>query len=353
MLLRRLLVRNFRSHREAHLDFGPQLNIIHGDNAQGKTTLLEAIYLLMVGRSFRTTQTADLIRSGEDHFFVECHFTKHNVDQKLCFAVQGKERKILYNSTACPNLNSLIGLVTGVIITPHDELIKGSPQVRRSFLDLHISQSDPLYLHHLTRYQRALKQRNALLRQKQLATLESWEFELATSGAYITQQRFSAIEFLAKSAQTIYHKLSSTQHNLVISYQVKNGPHTSLKDYFLAQFKRNRPRELTLGITMSGPHRDEIAISLNDREARLFASEGEQRTCITALRLASWHTLKELVEDPPLLLIDDAGVSLDSQRIHFLFEYLKNLGQTFITSTHHLSPPSNIDCRYFPIAQGD
>lgn len=351
MQLRKLFVRNFRSYSESLFEFDPHLNFIHGDNAQGKTTILEAIYLLMVGRSFRTIQSNDLIRCGEKHFFIECHFTKYNVDQKLCFAIDSKERKILYNSTSCSNLNSLIGLINGVLITPNDELIKGSPQIRRSFLDLHIAQTDPLYLHHLTRYQRALKHRNALLKQKQTATIESWENELASAGAYITEQRIVATDLLAKRANSIYQELSSTLHQLVVSYRNKIGSHTNFKDYFLAQFKSNKTRELALGITMSGPHRDEMGISLNEQDARLFASEGEQRTCITALRLASWHTLKERVEVPPLLLIDDVGVSLDNQRIHFLFEYLTNLGQTFITSTQRFVAPANVSCHYLHIAQ--
>ena len=177
MHLTRLYVRGFRNYEEAVLDCSPAVNVLYGDNAQGKTSLLEAIHLLMIGRSFRTTQTSELIRQGSEGFYIEAHFIRHGIEQKLRFGNNGQERRLYYNNTECLSLTSLLGVLPGVVITPDDELIKGPPYSRRLFLDLQISQTDPLYVHYLARYNKAMRQRNQLLRTRTLATIESWEEE--------------------------------------------------------------------------------------------------------------------------------------------------------------------------------
>ncbi len=353
MLLSKLYLRNFRSYTESDFSFAPGINLIYGGNGQGKTTVLEAIYCLMTGRSFRTSQSDDMIQQGQEQFYLEALFIKNQVEQKLRITQSESDRKIIYNSTVCPSLNSLFGILSGVLINPNDQLISGSPALRRNFLDMHISQADPLYLHHLTRYHRALKQRNALLRKPSQAAIESWEQELAAAAVYITQQRRVAIEELAKSSRDIYYLLSGTTHFLTLHYQTK-APAQDLKEFFLKQYQQNRPRESILGSTMSGPHRDELLVSLQGQEARYFASEGERRACMSALRLASWHRLKEQIQDAPLLLFDDAGLSLDHSRKAKTIEYLATLGQVFLTSTEKFSLPASApESQFFYISQGE
>ena len=334
-----LSLHGFRPYEKAHFDFSSGINIIYGANAKGKTSLLEAIHFLMTGRSFRTAQSKDMIRQGEYGFSIEAAFVKHGIEQQLKVLFNESERQIFFNSTAYSTLSSLLGIVQGVIIHPDDAaLIKGAPVIRRHFLDLQIAQIDPLYIHCLTRYNRAMRQRNYLLRAKSSATIESWEHEMAHAAAYIVLQRRHAIGALQVESRKLYHLLSGEPNDLNLIY--KTGASAvedeALKPYYLEQFKKLRRREMELGMTLVGPHKDDLLISLGDKEARYFASEGQQRSCVAALRLAEWERLKAMAVETPLMLLDDISLSLDQSRREKLFHHLTALGQVFLTSTHRI-----------------
>lgn len=340
MLLRKIYLHHFRCYSEASFEFSSGVNVICGPNAKGKTSLLEAIYLLMTGRSFRTSQNEDLIRIGASGFYLEAHFVKHEIEQILKMHWNGKERKIILNNTPCSS-SGLFGILQGVVVTPDDvSLVKGAPSQRRHFLDMQIAQIDPLYVHHLLRYNRAIRQRNALLRSKNFSTLESWEHEMANSAAYLVRQRHQAIEELQAKGVEIYRVLSGEQDELQLNY--KTGAPVSesvegLRKYYMEQFKKLRKREAELGCTLIGPQKDDVTIAIGQKEARFFASEGQQRSCVAALRLAEWMRLHSLADEMPLMLIDDVGMSLDSVRRERLMGYMETLGQVFLTSTHELS----------------
>lgn len=345
-MLTAIRLRNFRCHSEALFEFSPGINLICGPNAKGKTSLLEAIYLLIAGRSFRTAQLQELILFESPGFHVEAFFVKHGVHQSLSFHYSSEERRIHYNSTSLSSIANLIGLLPGVSVTPDDvALVKGSPMARRHFLDLQISQIDPLYVHHLTRYHRALRQRNILLRAKEISTIESWEAEMAHSAAYVTQQRSHALRELQEKAQRLHQMLSAEKEQLSLGYKpgvpVEGGLET-IRQLYLKQFVRYRPRELAFGATLTGPQKDDFAIALNQREARFFGSEGQQRSCATALRLAEWERVFDYAEVRPLMLMDDVGVSLDDARRSCLLNYTPNLGQVFLTTTQEISVPAHI-----------
>ncbi len=339
MLLRTLYLHNFRCYEEVSFDFCPGVNAIWGANAKGKTTVLEAIHLLITGSSFRTHQMTDLIRKESSFFYIEASFVKHGIEQKLRMTCDGKTRKIIYNATTCASTAELLGLLQGVIVTPDDALlVKGGPQTRRHFLDLQLAQVDPLYIHHLTRYNRAMRQRNALLRTKNADSLSGWEQEMANSAAYLTQQRCKASKELQMSGQRFYCALSGEVENLSLNYKTttpnNDAELVALKQHHLALFNKLRHREMILGYTLSGPHKDDLTISIGQKEARFFASEGQQRSCVAALRLAEWERLKILSNEVPLMLLDDVGVSLDDTRRERLLMHLQNLGQVFLTSTN-------------------
>lgn len=334
MQLRSLYLKNFRIYNEAYFEFGPRINMICGANAVGKTTILEALYLLMAGRSFRTTQTADLVKNGASGFHVEASFIKYGITQTLKFSYEGKERKIVYNSTCLQSSGHLIGLLQGVLHVPDDvQLVKGSPLLRRHFLDLQIAQTDPLYIHHLTRYNRAMRQRNVLLRAKNPSTLETWEKEMAIASAYITRQRSHTVGHLSKLASGLHHDLVGTHEYFSLQYKTDVKDFGSLCDYYVELFKRHRAREMDFGITLYGPHKDDVLLELNQCEARHFGSEGQQRSCVSTLRMAEWMRLKAMSEEAPLFFIDDLGISLDSDRRRKLLGYLPDLNQVFLTLT--------------------
>lgn len=341
LFLQRLYLRNFRRYEEALFEFDPALNSIVGPNAQGKTTVLEAIQFLMNGRSFRTAQATDLIKHGQSSFFVEASFIKQGIEQTLKIGFDGKDRKIVYNSTPFQANANLLGLIQGVVVTPDDvSLIKGSPLLRRHFLDLQIAQVDPLYVHYLTRYTRAMRQRNILLKSKSLVSIDSWEQEMSGSAAYVVLQRKKAVGDLQKLVNTLHFMLTNDPQQLSVEY--KHGPSQiedplQLRDYYLSHWQKNRLREKDLGITLSGPHRDDLLIKIAQLDARLFASEGQQRSCVMALKLAEWQRLNQICQEPPLMLVDDVGISLDGSRKQKLLEHLKTLGQVFMTSTEALA----------------
>ena len=338
MHLRSLYLQNFRNYREAYVEFSPSVNFICGPNAQGKTTLLEAIHYLMIGRSFRARLPQELIRIGEQAFFLEAIFSKENVEQTLRVHVEGKSRKMRHNQTFLPNSSSLLGIMQGVLMTPDDiDLIKGSPSTRRQFLDIQLAQSDPLYVHYLSRYIRAMRQRNHLLKQKAPATLESWEHEMAQAASYLVMQRRHLLTSLQLHCQVAHQELTGETQELQLKYissvsQCKDEH--EIKQKYIEHMKKNRIRELSLGYTLSGPHKDDFWIGIGELDARYFASEGQQRSCVAALRIGEWKRLKESLGDFPLFMLDDIGISLDQNRKERLIEHLAHFGQVFLT-THN------------------
>jgi DNA replication and repair protein RecF len=336
MQLRSLQLRNFRSHPDLLIEFESGVSLIFGPNAIGKTTILEAIHLLMMGRSFRTFQIAELIGRRGTGFQVEAVFTKHNVEQKLSVSFDGTERKIEHNETQFRRLSNILGIIQGVAMTPDDAtLVKGGPDLRRRYLDFQLSQTDPLYLEHLSRYGRAMRQRNLLLKMNDTTTIDGWEEEMANAASYIARQRYLAVDDLQGLAQKIFCVFSGDDKQIAIAYETR-APFESekvIRDFYLQKYKELRPREMDVGSTLTGPHRDDLIISLDKMDARHFASEGQQRMCVAALKFAEWERMRHQSNIFPLMLIDDVGVSLDESRRDKLFSHISTLGQVVLTAT--------------------
>lgn len=319
MYLKTLYLRNFRSYKEAEISFDPNLNIICGKNAVGKTNLLEAIYLIATGRSFRTQVLKELIRDGELFFFLEAQILKDGVIQTVQISFDGEQKRLILDANTFSHFQPLLGLLPMVLSTPHDiELITGSPEKRRRFLNLHLAQSDPLYVHHLTRFWRAMKQRNCQLKARQVLGIEFWEMEMARSAEYITKARSDMID------QLKIEELCSEKHQLILE--------PSCTKNYLQQLEKQRGRELDLGITLSGPHRDDLEILIGGKKARLFASEGQKKMAISFLKLAEWELLSERIGTQALIGFDDLESTLDLNRQMILETKLSSLGQAFVTS---------------------
>lgn len=326
----------FRSYEEGHFEFCPSINVLCGPNAIGKTTVLEAIHLLMTGRSFKTPHLQDLIKQGCPYFAIEAVFVKHGIEQKIKIFFNKHDRHVAINHTSYRSFSHLLGNFPGVCMSPEDSsLVKGSPMIRRSFLDLQLAQSDPLYVHMLTRYHQAMRQRNCLLRSKCSETLESWEHEMANAAGYITHKRSLTCQSLNEKGEEIYSQLANDGEKLSVAYKTvapDNHSAAQLKEYYIRQFAKLRKREYEMGYTLTGPHKDDLSLFLGSREARQFASEGQQRSFVTALKFAEWQLLKKLTEGSPLMLIDDAGMGWDSSRKRKLVQYLDFLDQVFLTT---------------------
>ncbi len=339
MHLCHLRLHNFRQYKEASFTFSPKVNVIRGPNARGKTTILEAIYVLITGRSFRTPQLLDLINEEASYFILEAVFVKHGIEQSLKFYYNGKERKITHNTTPYFSTTILFGLLQGTVVHPDDAtIIKGPPAIRRHLMDVSLAQVDPLYIHHLTRYMKAMHQRNALLKLRQLATIEPWETEMASSAAYVVHHRNQIVRDLQEKGRPLHERICGSAEELSLTYKANGAGNGTdcigdLREIFFDQYQRHRSREMEFGCTLTGPHKDDLLIACNKREAKSFASDGQQRSSIVALRLAEWERLHQLSGNQPFMLVDDMNMSLDDSRKLHLLEYLHALSQVFVTTT--------------------
>lgn len=321
MYLKSLYLSNFRNYKEAEFSFCEGPNIIYGNNAQGKTNLLEAIHFIATGKSFRTQSPLDLIRSAQKFFFLEAEIFKDQVFQKIQIHFDGQVKRLHLGGNSYSSFHPLLGTLPIVLYTPCDiELILGAPQERRRFLNLHLAQSDPLYVHHLSRFWRAMKQRNCLLKSKNIQTIECWEMEMVSSAEYIGKAR----ERMVQEIQI--QDLAGEKHELFLQ--------SSASKSYLRQLQKNRIKEMELGLTLAGPHRDDLQITIEGKLAKLFASEGQKKTAIAALKLAEWERLSRQIGAPALIGFDDLDSSLDAERQQLIRAKLSQLGQVFITTPH-------------------
>ncbi len=330
MWLKSLYLRNWRSYSELAVEFGSGVNLIVGRNGLGKTNLLEAIYLISTGRSFRTKKLAEAIAQGESFFFIEAVVERDGIDETLSVSFDGKEKQVVCNGAKSKNLSSLLGVLPGTLYAPSDiSLIDGAPAERRRFLDIHIAQSNPLYVYHLARYTKALRQRNTLLKQEEVDTLDVWENELAKSGTAVIEQREQMIFELSTMASAKLKELGLVEP-LELAYRpsiLEKNP-----ELYVQHLKESREKELILGITQHGPHRDDFSILLDNKSAKSFASEGQKRSVLNALKLSEYERLCQQAGSLAIFAIDDFGMHLDPTRIEHVKEHLPSLGQSFLTS---------------------
>lgn len=334
--LNTLIVNHFRNYIRATIQFQPGLNVLIGQNAQGKTSLLEAIAFVALGRSFRTPHLHDMIHKGKEGAALELRFQTNQLDEKLTVGFDGKTKRVLHNATLYPSLSALVGLIPLVIMTPDDPLIDGPPASRRQFLDILLSQQDTLYIQHLSRYQKAMRQRNQLLREKQFNAILPWEHEMARSAAYITKKRRYALMTLNPLLHPLHEKLSGKKNSLMTHYTSKAPTEGAIETYYQEAFSRHREKEALLGMTLTGPHRDDFSILIDGHEMRYFASEGQKKTALATIRLAAWELLKQELGRTPLLLIDDFGQNLDLSRKEHFVKHLETLGQVILTTVDPL-----------------
>lgn len=319
----RLLLHNFRNYLQKEIFFDDKINIIIGENGQGKTNLIEAIALLCTGRPLRTHKLAELISHGKNYFYIEAETEREEGKQIIRIAFDGSVKKLELNHTAYNHFTPLLGQMPAVILTPEDgAIISGSPSDRRRLLDLHLAQTDPLYIYHATRYNKALKQRNALLRSNIEESLESWETIMMGSAQYIQTKRQNLLSWVSD------HMIKAT---LFIS-ELTEQPSIIYKPSITESYRLTRYKEKLQGSTLYGPHRDDFSIFVSKYEASQFASQGQKRSLLAALKFAFWHHLLQVHKVAPILCIDDFSMHLDSRRAKSLLELTASYEQVFLTA---------------------
>jgi DNA replication and repair protein RecF len=347
MYLKTLQLRQFRNYKEQLVEFTAPKTILVGNNAQGKSNLLEAVELLATLRSHRMARDKDLIQEGE--VFATLSATLHRttgVNELTLILRRNGRRTVALNGENVRRQMDFLGVLNAVQFSSLDlDLVRGGPEGRRNWLDTLLIQLEPVYAHILQQYNHVLRQRNAFLRNNQQIALSNqpqelavWDAQLATTGTRVIRRRERAIQRLAPIACAWHASISGSTEIL----QVKYSPNIPLEEYhpekvqqnFLAKIQQRAVAELHQGTTLVGPHRDEVQLTINQTPARLYGSQGQQRTLVLALKLAELQLIEEVVGEPPLLLLDDVLAELDPSRQNQLLDAIQDRFQTFITTTH-------------------
>jgi DNA replication and repair protein RecF len=360
LIIKHLTLTNFRNYASLELDLPPNPVVIRGDNAQGKSNLLEAIYLLATSRSPRTTTERELIRWGGEGGGIwwarlQAEVKRAQDEVRLEIALQqemlsplqrgsGTKKRIRINGIV-RRAADLVGQVKVVMFSPQDiEIIGGAPTLRRRYLDITNSQVDRAYLRSLQHLQRVLGQRNRLLRlildgRSRPQELHFWDGELVEKGCYLMAQRQQLVAQLSKLAQDIHHRLTQGREKLEILYlpslgtEVPPGQAEALAEVFHEALERNRRKEIAQGVTLVGPHRDDIQFQVNGVDMGRYGSRGQQRTIVLALKLAEASFIRDRAGDTPVLLLDDFLSELDRERRRHLQEAIVLYEQVIITAT--------------------
>jgi DNA replication and repair protein RecF len=335
--LTHLRLRDFRNYARLDADFSPGFHLLLGDNAQGKTNILEAIYLMATLRSFRGVGGAQMIRLGAKGYFVGGHVVAQG-DREIKMYWSARERNLSLDGQPVKKLTDYFGALRTVVFCTEDlQLVKGAARARRRFLDLLLTQTQPGYLPLLQRYMHAVRARNALLKQRSDETaLDSFSQELVKLGNEIIRARRELAPKFSPLARLAYRRISNDAEELRIEYQ------PSVKNDFAVELAQSRAREKTFRATLVGPHRDDLQLLLNEKSAAQFGSEGQKRTLAIALKMAQAEFLAGIHGSPPILLIDDVMGELDLKRrsgfLPLLEHARKTSGQVFMTATEENWP---------------
>lgn len=331
MWLTRLTCRRFRCLGDLEFQPEPGLNIIHGDNAQGKTSLLEALLYTCTARSHRTTNEAELARHGEDGFSVTAEARRSDRDVAIEAYYWQKAKRFKVNGVPQTRISDILGRIHTVFFSPEDvELVKGGASARRRFLDMELAQINPGYLAALQQYRQALKQRNSLLKQfkPDPALIEVWDAQLVPPGEVLMRERERFVRELSSRAAEAYHRIAAREP-LALSY----APDLDGRESFESILARTRDNDIRRKITTRGPHRDDVEIAVDGQPARVFGSQGQQKSAALALKLAEIGLIREQTGETPILLLDEVLAELDAHRAQRLFEALGDTVQCLVTTT--------------------
>jgi len=370
VIVKSIKLKNFRNFSELNIDLNNILNIFIGDNGQGKTNLLESIYLCSIGKTFKLNSENDLIKFGQNSFEVEILINKENgsniVSKVINITyVKNQKRIVKINGVKLEKNSELIGLLNNVIFTPDDlKIIKGSPIERRKFINIDISQIKPKYKYLLKNYKKVITGRNNILKDitnnSNRDVLSIWNDYLIDIGSEIIFYRKEYIKNLKHYAALIYANISDNKENFELLYKcdignVDNLSKNEIKEIFREKINKSIENEIFRKNSLYGPHKDDIIIKINDKDFKYFGSQGQQRSAVLAIKLAEIEIIKNEIGEYPILLLDDVLSELDNKRKNFLINYIKNI-QTIITSTDDNDLKDlvkNNDKKIFHICEGN
>ena len=357
MQLTRLLLRRFRNHANTSLEFSPGLNLVLGDNGEGKTNILEGISYLCLGRSFFGASDGTVLQIGAEGFVVGGTIASDGgVDYQVESEYNGPggSKRTSIGGAEITRRTELIGQFPIVVLSPENSAITvGGPAERRRFLDLTLSQAGRLYLEDLLEYRKALRQRNKLLLDARLArrspgsALDAWSSLLVQRGARVAVRRRDFVEEFRPYVERAFAAIAGDQEHPNLSYDSEvlhtaNGSLEAITGAFEAALGASTREEAKAGTTLVGPHRDELSLQINGLSVRDFASQGQHKTFLVGLKLAEFSYLKDRCKETPLMLLDDVFSELDEHRCRHLLDLVSGAGQVFVTATDERSVPGDI-----------
>ncbi len=337
MKIKKIKLLNFRNYIDENVEFDSNINILIGENGQGKTNLIEAIYICSLGKSFRTSKFKEMLNFNKEFFKVELLAEKIEGDIKIDFIFNKKDKEIKINNNKIYRYSELMEGIHIVVFSPEDlRMVKGLPEERRKFIDRQISQIKPAYLECIINYKKVLAQRNKVLKEDNLKEdiLDIWDEQLSKYGAKIIFYRKEFIEKINDISKEIHKKITGNKELLKIEYDSNLEIKDNLENQEIEirnKLKENRKYDILRKSTTVGVQRDDVKIFSNDIDMRFYGSQGQQRSCVLSLKLAEINIVKEIKGENCILLLDDVLSELDENRQNFLINSLKNV-QIFITS---------------------
>lgn len=341
MRVKKIQLDNFRNYEKEELEFHEKVNIILGNNAQGKTNLLESIFITSLGKSFRTSKDAEMIRFNQEFAKVVAEIEKKDDEESIEIIISDGGKAVKVDETRIKKISELLENVYTVIFSPEDlKIVKDEPEKRRRFINRELSQLSPLYYTRLLEYNRILKQRNAFLKEDNVDKniLDIWDIKLAKTGAFIMMKRRDFVKKLSRISSEIHGKITGGSETLCISY-ASNVPVAGEKESLDKQeeilkqaLAQNMDRDIFRRNTSKGPHKDDLKITVNNIDLKSFGSQGQQRTAALSLKLAELKLIKEETGEDAILLLDDVLSELDASRQSYLINSLNEV-QLFITTT--------------------
>ena len=357
MYVKKLKLINYRNYENLEIDLGRHVNVFMGDNAQGKTNILEAIYYCGFAKSHRTPRDKDLINWNSEVAFLSVSVGKNRLDKKIDINILKDGKKIIkVNSVKINKIGELFGNFNVVMFSPEDlKIIKDSPGIRRKFIDMELCQLDSKYYYNLVQYNKVMNERNIILKNRNLdlEMLDIYDLQLSNFGAYIIEQRLSYLKSLNEYSKEIHKDITSGKEDVEFKYNSTIKNLDNIQNDFYETLKKNRKRDMDKGITGNGPHRDDFSVYINNVDTKSFGSQGQQRTAVLTMKFASLRIIKEKTGEYPVLLLDDVLSELDFNRKRYVLSSIKDI-QTIITCTgiEDLNNYLNGDSKLFKVKEG-
>ncbi len=328
-------LKNYRNYDELNIEFDNNVNIIYGDNAQGKTNILESLYVCATSKSHRGSKDKDILQYNSEEAHIKVHVLKHDMNYRIDMHLKkNKAKGIAVNGIPIKKAVDLFGIMNIIFFSPEDlNIIKNGPSERRKFMDMELCQLDKIYLSNLINYNKVVIQRNKLLKElttmnkDMLDTLDIWDIQLVNYGKEIIKTRIEFVKKINQLIKNIHYKLTGNIESIDVIYQ----PFTTIENFEKAVLK-SRDKDIKYKCTNVGPHKDDCMFLVNNKDVKIYGSQGQKRTAALSLKLSEIELVKNVIHDTPILLLDDVLSELDSKRQNFLLDSIGDI-QTIVTCT--------------------